>query len=76
MSGWIMWNRPVEVLELVLLISLLVSLNVWADEPPEIALLEFLGEWETEDGEFLDPGELEEMPELSIIEEVQIETVE
>ncbi len=30
-----------------------------SEEMPSIAFLEFLGEWETDDGEWIDPVELE-----------------
>ena len=70
-SGWTMWNNPVDSLEILLILSLALSPNAFADEPPEMALLEFLGEWETNDGEWLDPSELEELPELTQTEEVQ-----
>ena len=32
-----------------------------AQDPPSIELLEFLGDWETANGEWIDPGELEQM---------------
>lgn len=35
-----------------------------AEEPPSMALLEFLGEWETQDGEWIDPTVLEEWPSV------------
>lgn len=31
------------------------------EELPSMELLEFLGEWETEDGEWIDPEELDEI---------------
>lgn len=31
-------------------------------EIPTLEMLEFLGEWETEDGQWIDPEELEQMP--------------
>ena len=39
---------------------------VKADEPPSPELLEFLGNWETSDGEWQDPLEL--MKELDVVE--------
>jgi hypothetical protein len=32
------------------------------EEIPSLEFLEFLGEWETEDGRWIDPEELEQMP--------------
>lgn len=31
-------------------------------ETPDLEFLEFLGEWETEDGDWIDPEDLENMP--------------
>ena len=31
------------------------------DQPPSLELLEFLGEWQTDDGGWVDPAELEQM---------------
>ncbi len=56
----------------VLLLGLL-STPAWAQEPeqarktsdeseiPSLELLEFLGDWETDDGEWIDPEELEQI---------------
>ena len=70
-SGWTMWNNPVDSLEILLIVSLALSPSAIADESPEMALLEFLGEWETNDGKWLGPSELEELPELTQTEEAQ-----
>lgn len=45
----------------VLLLLMMTTLPVTAgeDSAPDMALLEFLGEWETPDGEWIDPVELE-----------------
>ena len=55
---------------MVLLLGLLSS-PAWTQEPdqvglpledaemPSLELLEFLGDWETDDGEWINPGELE-----------------
>ena len=40
---------------------------------PSMAFLEFLGEWETEEGEWIDPMELEK-EEIGILIESTIET--
>lgn len=51
-----------------------LSLNVYANERiPDEDLLEFLADWEAEDGQWLDPEQLLQMPELTINEEVQDE---
>ena len=34
---------------------------------PDLELLEFLGEWETEDGEWIDPTSFEEPIELDVV---------
>ena len=31
------------------------------DQPPSLELLEFLGEWQTDDGEWIDPAGLEHL---------------
>ena len=43
----------------VLMASLLVSGSVYAD-PPSVTLLEFIGEWQEVDNEWLDPLSIEE----------------
>jgi len=32
------------------------------EEPPSMELIEFIGEWETEDGDWINPEELADMP--------------
>jgi hypothetical protein len=39
----------------VLLISIAFDANAASDESPSMELLEFLGEWQTKDGEWVDP---------------------
>jgi hypothetical protein len=39
----------------VLLISIALDANAASDEKPSMELLEFLGEWQTDDGEWVDP---------------------
>ncbi|MFW5450187.1 MAG: hypothetical protein ACKE9I_01205 [Methylophagaceae bacterium] len=57
-----------------LLLFMGLSLNVYANERiPDEDLLEFLADWEAEDGQWLDPEQLLQMPELTINEEVQDE---
>ena len=60
MSGWI--NMPVNKALLALTLCVFsVHAKALDEEPePDMALLEFLGEWETDDGEWLDPTSLED----------------
>ena len=53
-------------LNLVLLMVTLLSSTIWAQEPepepeetPSVDFLEFLGQWETSTGEWLDPNEID-----------------
>ena len=39
----------------VLLISMALDAKAASDEKPSMELLEFLGEWQTDDGEWVDP---------------------
>ena len=39
--------------------------NKSSDVSPSLELLEYLGEFETEDGEWIDPEELEQMDDIS-----------
>lgn len=39
--------------------SMLVAQEVAKDEMPVLDFIEFLGEWETEEGEWIDPNEFE-----------------
>lgn len=59
MSGWKSMNyRPSLMLSLMMLIY--TPIYAESDEKPEIPspeFLEFLGEWETTDGEWVDPNE-------------------
>lgn|GEM_PF-2015101 len=52
--------------DLLLGIMFMLNANAIASEPtarelPSVELLEFLGDWETADGEWIDPTELEQM---------------
>lgn len=44
--------------------ALLAADAAMAEEPPSIELLEFLAEWQTGDGEWLDPAVLEDVVPL------------
>ncbi len=65
MSGWKNMNYRAS---LVLLVMILISQSLQAetaetqagDEAPSLELLEFLGEWESSDGEWVDPADLED----------------
>jgi len=59
------------------------NFGCWAEEPdaepaadaPSMALLEFLGEWETPEGEWIDPTELAPWsPDMDLQEEENDET--
>ncbi len=52
-------SRAVLVLALCVCSAQAQALN--EESEPDMALLEFLGEWETEDGEWLDPTSLEDI---------------
>lgn len=62
MSGWKTMNcRPSLIIILMILFSPLVQAQTQEDDDrPPLDLLEFLGEWETSDGEWLDPAKLED----------------
>jgi hypothetical protein len=66
-------NYPFRFTWKVLLVFIVASFNVQAEEltdnsesknniedRPDIGFLEFLGEWETDSGEWIDPNQLEE----------------
>lgn len=55
-----------------LLLGMSCSCMVWADEDtaPSMAFLEFLGEWETDEGEWIDPQILESMEAETPADEV------
>ncbi len=40
------------------------------EAPPPLELLEFLGQWETDDGEWIDPQELENPELVNLLESV------
>lgn len=40
------------------------------EAPPPLELLEFLGQWETDDGEWIDPQELEDPALVNLLESV------
>lgn len=40
----------------------------WAEETPSVELLEFLGQWETRDGDWIDPTQYIENPDLAQID--------
>lgn len=57
---------PLMMLSAVLIVGVFLPIAVKAIEPPSLELLEFLGNWETSDGEWQDPLEL--MKELDVLE--------
>ena len=58
MNGWICKMMGNKVRKLVILVSLFHS-PAFAEEV-DLELLEFLGEWETDEGEWIDPNQFEE----------------
>ena len=52
--------RPSLILILMILFSPLIQAQTQDDDTPSLDLLEFLGEWETSDGTWLDPAQLED----------------
>ena len=68
-------SYPLRVLMLVTCMT-----SVWANameenednEIPSLEMLEFLGEWETYEGEWIDPGELEDDSFDQLIEPVSV----
>ena len=59
-------SASLTLLSATLLVGLFLPVTVKATEPPSLELLEFLGNWETDDGEWQDPLEL--MKELDVLE--------
>lgn len=39
-------------------LAILIAVPVQADEAPDMEMLEYLGDWETANGEYIDPMEL------------------
>ena len=62
MSGWKNMSFPPRLVLLTMILTAPIAHSQTEQEAeiPTEELLEFLGEWETEDGEWLDPEELEE----------------
>lgn len=59
-----MWDNPLVIIRLSLAAVLLtVSIPIFSDESASMAFLEFLGEWETPEGEPVDPFVLVEVDE-------------
>ena len=59
-------NTPVDAKTLVLMLVYSISPALYAadelnDDQPNLEFLEFLGSFETEDGQWIDPVEIEEM---------------
>lgn len=44
--------------------------DIQAEAPPPLELLEFLGQWETDDGEWIDPQDLEAPELVNLLEAV------
>lgn len=46
------------VKRMIMALAILIAVPVQADEAPDMEMLEYLGNWETADGEYIDPMEL------------------
>jgi endonuclease/exonuclease/phosphatase (EEP) superfamily protein YafD len=57
MSGWRMNRRRVDwrLAAVLGLLPLALPATAAEDEQPSMELLEFLGDWQTQDGEWIDP---------------------
>jgi hypothetical protein len=69
MAGWRILRMalvPLMVWLVTPLTAVSLPATAKADEPPSPELLEFLGNWETSEGEWQDPLEL--MKELDVVE--------
>jgi len=75
MSGWKSMSCPLRAMMLVIC---MISTWVYAMEEngdndvPSLEMLEFLGEWETSDGVWIDPGEFEDDSFEQLIEPVSV----
>ena len=47
------------VKRMVMALAILIAVPVQAEEAPDIEMLEYLGNWETANGEYIDPMELQ-----------------
>lgn len=46
------------VKRLMMALAILIAVPSQAEETPDMEMLEYLGNWETENGEYIDPMEL------------------
>lgn len=61
MSGWKNMNSPLKLLLLMMFtIPMTAQAETELETVPTVELLEFLAEWETEDGDWIDPADLED----------------
>lgn len=59
MSGWKRMNYQLRLLLFAMFTVPVLTLADEADTSPSMELLEFLGEWETDEGEWISPDELD-----------------
>lgn len=67
------YRASMSVIVMLLSISSLTAEESGMNDSPSIDFLEFLGDWETDDGEWIDPEELENEAFANLNEE-NIET--
>ena len=68
----------IPVRRLCLILAVLTSSSLYAEQAsaPDVEFLEFLGEWQTKDGQWQDPIELMEMQEANLLQVKESETDE
>ena len=73
MNGWMSMNyRHSLILMLMIQFSSILQATSEQDNgAPSLDLLEFLGEWESSDGEWLDPAEFEDNDFAKLIESTE-----
>jgi hypothetical protein len=70
MNGWMSMNYRHSLILLLMIqfSSILQAVSEQDNGAPSLDLLEFLGEWESSDGEWLDPAEFEDNDFAKLIE--------
>ncbi len=70
MNGWMSMNYRHSLILLLMIqfSSILQADSEQEDGTPSLDLLEFLGEWESSDGEWLDPADFEDNDFVKLIE--------
>mgnify|MGYP000128961095 FL=1 len=73
MNGWMSMNYRHSLILLLMIqfSSILQATSEQDNGAPSLDLLEFLGEWESSDGEWLDPAEFEDNDFAKLIESTE-----